>query len=288
MRFQTLHRSVWTLCLLAVLSMNIGSEDLVRKAADEVIARELAFSARAQQINPRDAFLEFFAADALMFRPGPVSARTRLLSSQAWAVNIQWWPIEVAVSADGCLAYSTGPAEYRRDPASPLPDSVGSYFSIWRKNSAGVWEVAADLGIDTPGLSADRQDPVRYRLPPPGNRKPDRSSRITAVDGNFARSAATDLAAALARLASPDYRLLLPDQMPLIGFDSARTRLQPGSCAWTSQGEIVAASGDFGVSYGSGQGGYASGPFGFLRVWQQDEQGQWRILAEVINLGPAS
>lgn len=254
-----------------------------REAAKQVIARELAFAARAQQIDPKDAFLEFFAPDALMFRPGAVSARERLQKSPPWGINLQWWPVEVAISADGRLAYSTGPVENRRRKNAPDACGFGTYFSIWRKNPDNVWEVAADLGTDTPRLSAQRSAPVKVRLPlwrgsiqsaPP----------LRAVDTDFADSAVDGLGDALRKLAAEGYRLLLPGEMPVIGCEAAIPLLRDGACSWKVEGEMVASSGDFGATYGSGEGGYSPGKFGYLRVWQRDEQGHWRILAEVFNV----
>ena len=264
-------------------NMTAFTDETYREIAQKVVARELAFAERAQAIDPRDAFLEFFSADALMFRPGPVPARERLQMNPPWGINLQWWPVEVAVSVDGCLAYSTGPVESRRSKKSKNADGFGTFFSIWRKNAENAWEVAADLGTDTPALFAERSTPVKVRLPLwRKSVKPDVPLLI--VDNDFAGSAAEGLTAALRPLASRDYRLLLPGEMPIIGCKMAISHLHDGSCSWKVEGEIVAASGDFGATYGHGEGGYTAGKFGYLRVWQRDEQGHWRIMAEAINI----
>jgi len=252
------------------------------QAAQEVVAAELAFSARAQLIDPKDAFLEFFSNDAIMFRPDPFSALDRLKNSPAWGVNLQWWPAEVGVSVDGKLAYSTGPVENRSTLASKEPDSYGTYFSIWRKSGTGKWEVIADLGTDTPTLVSPREQKVLLRLPEAGLKSAPAPSLIT-IDQEYATAANQGLGKALASIATAQYRLHLPVGYPLIGAQAAIPHLQSGPCSWAAKGEMVASSGDFGATYGSGDGGYIAGHFGYLRVWRRNISGQWQLMAEVIN-----
>jgi ketosteroid isomerase-like protein len=268
--------------MLGTISASKAGLD-VKKAADEVVARELSFSARAQVIDARDAFLEFFAADARMFRPDPIPARELLQKSPSWGINLRWWPVEVAISADGRLAYSTGPVERRQEASSLQPDGFGTYFSIWRKNDHHVWEVAADLGTDTPTLWAPRNAAVIQRLPE-GLGGAAGPNSLLGVDAEYAQKAASGMMAALKALAAPEYRFLPARGMPVVGVEAAQNHLLPGPASWVAAGELVAASGDLGVTYGSGEGGYAPGHFGYLRVWQRNAAGQWRLLAEVINL----
>lgn len=276
----------WTGMLLVVwFSAMMTASNAVdqKKAAAEVVARELSFSARAQVIDARDAFLEYFAADARLFGPEPVSALERLQKSPPWGINLQWWPAEVAISADGRLAYSTGPVEIRQTASSPHPDSLGTYFTIWRKNNQNVWEVAADLGTDTPALWTEKSAPVIVRLPL-FLEKPAGPVSLIEVDSAFAQKALSGLKAALKTQAAPEYRFLPPKGMPVSGVEAAEDFLLAGPSSWTVQGEIVSAFGDLGATYGSGKGGYAPGRFGFLRVWRRNPKGQWQVLAEVIKL----
>ncbi len=251
-----------------------------RLAASEVAERERAFAARAQVIDPKDAFLEFFATDALMFNPMPVSAAEILSQSPSWGISLYWWPTEIAVSADGRLAYSTGPVESRRSATEPV--RCGTYFSIWRRNEKGIWEVIADLGTDTPELFAGRQDETTFLYP--FSEEHFRPSALQDTESAYLEEAGRDPGRALENWADSGYRLHLPGKMPQKGIREALLLLAGKKVSWECSGEISAESGDFGVVYGSGQGGFVSGSFGFLRVWRRNIHKEWRLLAEVINV----
>ena len=89
------------------------------RAADleKIVAAERAFAARAQVVNARKAFAEYFGPDAIMFSPFPAPAFPRLRETPDWSVNIQWRPVAAAVSGAGDMGYTTGPSEFRRTPA---------------------------------------------------------------------------------------------------------------------------------------------------------------------------
>lgn len=267
--------------LFALSIMNTAADNPKPTAAEEVISRELAFAARARIINPKDAFMEFFASDAVMFAPEPVNALTRLKSSPPWKIILHWWPAEVAVSADGKLAYSTGPVQSRSEGQPIDAHQYGTYFSIWKKNRQGDWKVLADLGTDTPAIFAGPGDPVNIRVPKSGEIS-DTNETAAEAGRRFSIQAGQNLAAALESFAAPGYRLHLPDTMPVIGVRAALPLLHD-STSWICTGAVVAGSDDLGACWGKGQGGYLSGRYGFLRVWARNESGEWTILAEVFN-----
>lgn len=260
----------------------------LQKAAEEVRDRELAFSARAGEVNVRDAFLEFFAADGIGFKPEPYVSPPDYADDPPWPVDLQWWPAEVGVSADGRMGYSTGPVERRRQRSDPEPRSHGTYTSVWKKNDQGVWQVAADIGSSPPQATGQRGDPVVFRLPEAGA-PPAPKGSLLAADRVYAEAAGMEPQVALRAVAAPTYRLHLPDQAPKIGVDEA-SPFWTGPCRFTPGQENVAASGDFGFTTGTGAGCYrtagAAESFGYLRIWRVDAKGHWRLMVEAINVAP--
>src|SRR5690349_4583493 len=72
---------------------------------------ERAFSKRASDATPREAFIEFFADESVSFQPEPGSARERLRKQPApppGAIAFQWEPRTGDVAASGDLGYLTG------------------------------------------------------------------------------------------------------------------------------------------------------------------------------------
>ena len=115
----------------------------------EVVAAERAFAARAQEVDARDAFAEHFAPDAQWFAPpGPVFPA--LTEGPPWGVNIRWRPVDAGIARSGELAWTTGPAEYRKDKGDATPFRWGYYTSVWLRQPDGRWKVAIDGGITVP------------------------------------------------------------------------------------------------------------------------------------------
>ena len=76
---------------------------------------ERAFAKAATQKGIRDAFLEFFADDAIAFSPKPVSATERLRSrpSRPFSeLELTWEPRTGDVASSGELGWLTGPSTF--------------------------------------------------------------------------------------------------------------------------------------------------------------------------------
>lgn len=130
--------------LLCMLSVESGAGDDLSRLAGEVRATEIAF---AKTLADRDAkkFAGMIAPDAIWLAdrplrgPGEVLARWQKFFD-APQPPFSWSPETVEVQAGGKLALSTGPvidAQGKR---------IGTYTSIWRRESEGVWRIIFDRG----------------------------------------------------------------------------------------------------------------------------------------------
>jgi ketosteroid isomerase-like protein len=140
---------------LTALAIALASTLLLRPAhaqapapsslADQVRAAESAFAAT---MAGRDfaAFGASVSAEAVFFgRGGPLRGKAAVL--EAWrgffdgaAAPFSWEPETVEVLASGTLALSSGPV---RDPDGKR---IGTFNSIWRRESDGRWRVVFDKG----------------------------------------------------------------------------------------------------------------------------------------------
>src|SRR5512139_3042858 len=156
MREQLMGGAVLAVCLSCAVAADRMPE------LDEVVASERAFAARAQQVNARQAFVEYFAADAILYAPYPVRAFPQLREGPDWGVNIQWRPLAAGISGAGDMGYTTGPSEYRRVPSEP-PVGYGHYTSVWQRQADGRYLVQIDVGIKHPAPTVPLTD---WRRPP--------------------------------------------------------------------------------------------------------------------------
>src|SRR5437667_8138838 len=115
-----------------------------------VVEAERAFARAAATKGTRDAFLEFLAGDGIIFQPGPVNGRQFWQARASRKGLLSWEPIFADVSLVGDMGYTTGPYEFRPDGAADKPIAFGQYFTVWKKQSDGLWRVALDRGTSNP------------------------------------------------------------------------------------------------------------------------------------------
>jgi ketosteroid isomerase-like protein len=285
-------RTATVIVLLATqcMALNAAGTDRAAELA-QVVAAERAFAARAQVVNARQAFVEFFAPDALLFAPFAAPAFPRLLESPDWSVNIQWRPVAAAVSGAGDMGYTTGPSEYRRSSAEP-PVGHGHYTSVWERQPDGRYRVRIDIGIDHAAPETRVPDWSPPPLPPPGAPVLDADARAAAardlqeIDARLGASSRGGAPLALASVLADDARWHRNGRLPVVGRAAVMTASEAGgeAISWVPEQAIVAASGDLGYAYGRGRwrrtGGPDEGDLAYLNIWQRRD-GAWRLLVHV-------
>ncbi len=272
-----------------------ASPDL-RSDADELARAERAFSARAGVIGFRDAFIEYFTADAIAFRPGPHVALSALRRDPKPRTILEWRPAVVEVSGAGDMGLSTGPVEGR----VPDREGVGHFFytSVWERQADGRWKVVVDMGTSVPTPAGRLPDyvapaslgPRRPALDAAGREK----AKADLLDAElaFAQAAhdAADPATAYATWLATDGRLHRNGHAPAASREASLALLReagPAKADWQPIGVGVAASGDFGFTYGMGEAtprGEGAKPqeTAYLHVWRRTAEG-WRVIQEVLE-----
>ena len=143
--------SRWSLVALAILLLRpvpAGATTVTAASAalDSLVAAERAFAARSVEKGMRDAFLEFLAADGVIFRPLATNGRAVWEARGPIPATLVWEPAFAEVSAAGDLGFTTGPWELRPNDAQ-RPTGYGHFVSIWQRQSDGTWRVAVDIGV---------------------------------------------------------------------------------------------------------------------------------------------
>jgi len=133
------------LALLCQACTSTGTVNDLTELHRQVVATEKAF-ARSMQDRDFDAFRSFLADDAI-FVANPEPFRGKEAVALAWGryfedaeAPFSWGPEKVVVSDSGELALSSGPV-YNPDGAE-----IGTFTSIWQRESAGDWRIIFDKG----------------------------------------------------------------------------------------------------------------------------------------------
>ncbi|NIN71901.1 MAG: DUF4440 domain-containing protein [Gemmatimonadetes bacterium] len=294
-----------TLALLAcaVAASSCGGD---REARDDaalgtLVDSERAFARAAAELGTLNAFRAFLADDAVLFRPRAVNAQRWLREAADVPGLLSWEPVVADVSAAGDLGYTTGPWEYRRDPAAEA-EAHGNYFTVWKKQPDGSWKAVIDHGISNP--PPDSVGPLRSPASA-GRSRPDDTVDVPAaletllqVDRAYSGAAATQgISQALVGHVTSDVRVLREGRQPLDGIDALRELLsqQHGSLSWEVLGGDVSNSGDLGYTYGEYEFKSAAGDTGtelgvYVRAWRRGPSGgaSWRVAVEVMTPLPPS
>jgi ketosteroid isomerase-like protein len=140
-----------TLALVGCLLACGGSGESATVAdllqADRAFARETA-------ARGLDAWVEAFAADGMMFRnASPVvgydAIRQAMEPAFGSGFTLTWEPVGGGIASAGDLGYTWGEWERRTlDGAGVTLRSRGTYVTIWRRDPAGRWKVALDIGSE--------------------------------------------------------------------------------------------------------------------------------------------
>ena len=119
-------------------------------ARESVMQADREFAARARVVGLRAAFVEYAAADAVMFRAGVGPIRGREAIGESFAKTegdaLAWAPEAAEVAASGDLAYTWG---WYTLTGSSGKTGTGNYVSIWRRVD-GRWLYIVDLGVPAP------------------------------------------------------------------------------------------------------------------------------------------
>jgi len=145
-------------------------------AAEAAIRKSDAEWAAAAKTASVDAWMTFYAADAVVMAPNVRIASAHELVRQTVTdllalphLWIAWHPLKVEVAASGDLAYLIGVYELHYDEARGARVSDrGKLLEIWRKQSDGSWKCVVDTwNSDGPAAAAQAAPPASAvdRLP---------------------------------------------------------------------------------------------------------------------------
>jgi ketosteroid isomerase-like protein len=278
-----------TVLVLAAAVIPIQSDIPMPLAAMAQTERE--FAKAATVLGWRDAFLEYFADDAIAFSPGVVPAKDGLRKQPSTPFSIAelvWEPRTGDVAASGDLGWLTGPStSINRKPAEPVT-RYGCYLSVWRKQADGKWRVFIDVGANSPEPVAFPTGFTRTTLPNPykGSESTaaataslidaDRSLNDDIAAQSFARAFETRLASAA--------RLHRPGSVPQTGREAVVRWLGLNAISATAKdaGAEAASSGDFGYTHGTFDVKEPKPLTGaYIRLWNRDASGKWWLMVDV-------
>lgn len=264
------------------------------KYVDELIASENAFAKMAADSGAKKAFVHNFDPQSVTFDGDkPINAYDYWSKAPDKGPLILWYPAVSAVSAAGDMGYNIGPSAIKRDAAATKIGYSGYFFSIWKRDAGGKFNVMLDGGAGKPMDQPFHEAKLINSKPLTGMpvSKPSTKSDILQVDNSFNASLINDVNSA--------YQSALADSSWLIRTGSYATTNKAAnlqhlkiakinSYKLTCMGGGMAKSNDLAYTYGRAElniitDSGAKDVTGFYyRAWQRFAN-EWRIVADMVS-----
>lgn len=257
-------------------------------ALQRMVATERAFAAATAELGVRDGFLAFFEPEAVQIEAGASGRETRLVSAVdalrarplpplPLGATLIWNPHTGQVSSDGSLGWLTGPFVVM-DRAASAVVGQGAYFSVWKRRADGAYRVWLDEGVTLPSVWQGASEFVVAGGPSGGE------GGVAGEPVESAERAVTSGGAAWRARWSRGVRVHREGVPPIAGADAAAAWADRAwaTVAFSLTRTVVSGSNDLAFAVG----GYdATTPDGaehgtWVRVWQRDVAGRWRIVFE--------
>jgi len=278
-------------CVMALVTGLVTRQGVIPPDLAAMADTERQFAKTATIKGWRDAFLDFFADDALALGREVTAAKDGLRKQPSTPFSqfeLVWEPRLGDVAASGDLGWLTGPSTSINHTANAPKPGHGCYLSIWRKQPDGTWRVFIDVGAGAP-------EPVPFA---PGFVRMPFGARYAGKDGkeaagkNLAEAdrdlnaqiAAQGAGRAFASRVSDSSRLHRPGFTPVVGTEAITTWLNEHASTATARDGAVeaAAAGDFGYTYGTFEIAAPKPLSGaYVRLWNRDASGRWWLLVDV-------
>ena len=299
----------FALALLVALPAAAPAFPLVQKvtAAPEgdalaMVTAERAFCKKAADSSIRDAFYEYMANQAVIFRPGPVNAKEFYLgrpSNPGPVLN--WWPTYAEIAGSGELGWTTGPWEYRSEKDKPA-EAFGHFATVWQRQLDGKWKVLIDEGHSCAQPPAESLSWARGRGRVDDSTKLPKLGALTqsvedlqSADSEYSKALTVNgIGAALTEFADEDVLLYREDQPALVGAAAAGRALghewDGGATGWIAQVGAVSRALDLAFTYGTvevpAHGKEKAGGRKIFRIWRRGADGPWKLCLDATNALP--
>jgi ketosteroid isomerase-like protein len=265
----------------------VAQEPDSSSAVFKVREAERSFAKASVMNGRRDAFYEFLAEKSVIFTDKWITNGKEFWSYRPATPSVLKWEPEFTVASAGKdFGISTGPWEAQEYRPNTKTVGTGYFLSAWEIQQDGSWKVILDAGIASPSP----QNPHSFSFA-------EATVKPKSIQGSSGESGpeATELKMLDKWKANPvgstyesffgtKVRVMRSGHLPSTNPDTIINWLSrmDKSILWKTSGSHVARSGDLGFTYGYIEMAKDSG--NYVRFWQKDAEGNWKIIIDMLNI----
>lgn len=262
-------------------------------ALQSLIDAEKNFAQTAVDKNVKTAFLSNLDENSIVFKDGePINGQKNWENEEANDSYLFWWPVYADIAASHELGYTTGPAVFGKSRMEQKAEGGVYYSSVWRKNKAGVWKIAADLGSSTfPPDGAHKEIKTYSKSSDAKPKKVDEvksEKELLGIDLQYMTSLNKERKSFSADFYSPEGRMHRPRVAPMVGTSAIQQYQEENKFEYEQSGGGISQSGDLGFTYGKvkvermNEGEPQIIHANFIRVWKKENK-SWKIVFDAIG-----
>jgi ketosteroid isomerase-like protein len=283
----TFHKS-FILVLLFVPTFIFAQTESQKSALKKMIETEKAFAQNSLDKGTKNAFLEFLSKDAIVLDKGNAVNGLEYWQKLDFKNLLTWQPTfaEIAISEE--LGYTLGSFKIHNQTTQDKPMAYGSFFTLWKKQPDGNWNVAIEFGVNHPEISAVvpsiRESYAIFKPSELKNTSVLAERMVFMNDFFYWKNAKTSLNPFEPHL-SQDIKLFRNNVLPIVGREAAKNYLKKThdkAIVYTGLKAISSQAGDlvcvYGVISGKGKAGE------YVRMWKQESKDVWKMVVEMVNV----
>ena len=283
-------RSIFIISFILFSALKPAVAQTSNGEVSSLVAAENYFASLVKQKGINKGFLAVSDDETIVFKPAPVKAEDFYGSRKNQDTSkLTWQPALAKISKSGDWGFTTGPFIYTRDSVA----SYGTYVSVWKMNSKGVWKLAIDIGVSHPKpkkeLALIYSDPKssRFFRQKSAVRQKQREEMILTSDQLFSKTLQKYNNLAYNVFMADDARLLFPGQEPIIGKRNITDFLRYQELEINT--EVIdadrATGSDLAYTYGTASIAKAGQTdiFNYIRIWEVQDGHKWNVILEVYS-----
>lgn len=283
-----------TSILIALVAMCSSRYAQFSLALQSLIDAEKNFAQTSVDKSIKTAFLSNLNEQSIVFSQGePVNGPSVWRDQEESEGYLFWWPVFADIASSEDLGYTTGPAVFGPSRAEQKANGGIYYSSVWKRDKAGVWKIAVDLGSCTFPADGAKKEPKTSATP---LAKKSKTKKVTAgteeelltLDKTYVDNLNKTKKSFSSSYFSNESRLHRPRIDPLISLAAIQNYKEDNHFEFEHSGGGVSASGDMGYTYGKVKvermkdGQPQVIPVSYMRVWRK-ENNKWKIVLDVIG-----
>jgi ketosteroid isomerase-like protein len=284
-----LKKLIYTISFILIGGVLVPASAQLPNKVGGLISADRNAAIIAKNQTPHAAFMSIIDKESVFYVPSEVNALNYLTNRPNIPDVMSWQPNFALVSKSLDWGVTSGQIQFQKMGAIKR---YGQYITVWRRGKKGDWKV--DIRVEVENFGKNKPAELTYLEPDDSwylkhrsqVRLKQREDVVLSTDQLFSTVLKADNQAAYKEFLAAAVRFYYPWQEEIIGKDNVLSFLKKQRVEITTEPQSVgrAYSGEFAYSFGNATVASKDKTvkFNYLRIWQLNDDFQWRVIMEML------